>query len=61
MSDRKRKDWRELCAAVSNEHDSTKLGLLIQELIEALDDQHENRVSMQSLAAATTKRRTLLC
>jgi hypothetical protein len=38
MSERKQKDWRELCAAVSNERDSTKLSLLIQELIEALDE-----------------------
>jgi hypothetical protein len=31
------KDWREICVAVTNETDSTKLTLLIQELIEALD------------------------
>jgi len=31
------KDWRELCVAVTNETNSTKLTSLIQELIEALD------------------------
>ena len=31
------KDWRELCVAVTNEMDSTKLGSLVQELIDALD------------------------
>jgi hypothetical protein len=31
------KDWRELCVAVTNESDSTKLSSLVQELIEALD------------------------
>ncbi len=30
-------DWRELCVAVTNESDSTKLPSLVQELIEALD------------------------
>jgi hypothetical protein len=33
----KQKDWRELCVAVTNERDSTKLNKLVQELIEALD------------------------
>jgi len=37
MPDDKQKDWRELCVAVTNEKDSTKLRSLIQELIEALD------------------------
>lgn len=37
MADGMQKDWRELCVAVTNESDSTKLGSLIQELIEALD------------------------
>jgi hypothetical protein len=31
------KGWRELCVAVINERDSTKLTSLVQELIEALD------------------------
>ena len=31
------KDWRDLCVAVTNEKDSTKLISLIQELTEALD------------------------
>jgi hypothetical protein len=37
MADDKQKDWRDLCVAVANEKDSTKLISLIQELIEALD------------------------
>jgi hypothetical protein len=31
------RDWRELCLAVTNESNSTKLSSLVQELIEALD------------------------
>jgi len=38
MSETKKKDWRELCAAVANENDPNKLGLLLEELITALDD-----------------------
>jgi hypothetical protein len=37
MADGMQKDWRELCVAVANERDSTKLTSLVQELIEALD------------------------
>jgi hypothetical protein len=37
MADGVQKDWRELCAAVTNESDSTGLTSLVQELIEALD------------------------
>ncbi len=37
MADGRQKDWRELCIAVTNESDSTKLSSLVQELIEALD------------------------
>ena len=37
MADGMQKDWRELCLAVTNESDSTKLTSLVQELIEALD------------------------
>ena len=37
MADGMQKDWRELCVAVTNETDSTKMTLLVQELIEALD------------------------
>ena len=38
MSERKRKDWRQLCTAVSNERDSNKLVMLVEELIRALDE-----------------------
>jgi hypothetical protein len=37
MADGMKRDWRELCVAVTNEKDSTKLISLIQELVEALD------------------------
>jgi hypothetical protein len=37
MADGMQKDWRELCVAVTNESDSTKLSSLVRELIEALD------------------------
>jgi hypothetical protein len=37
MADGMQKDWRELCVAVTNESDPTKLSSLVQELIEALD------------------------
>jgi hypothetical protein len=37
MADGVKKDWRELCVAVTKESDSTKLTSLVQELIEALD------------------------
>lgn len=36
MANRKR-DWRELCVAVTTETDPTRLSSLIQEFIEALD------------------------
>ena len=42
MADGKQKDWRELCVAVTNEKDTTKLSSLIQELIEALDRGERN-------------------
>jgi len=38
MSD-ERRDWRELCAAASKENDSDKLMALVDELMEALDEQ----------------------
>jgi hypothetical protein len=37
MADGIKRDWRELCVAVTNESDSTKLSSLVRELIEALD------------------------
>lgn len=43
MVDSTQKDWRELCLAVSNERDSTKLSSLVQELIEALDKRERRR------------------
>jgi hypothetical protein len=38
-----KKDWRELCVAVTNETNSTKLTSLVQELIEALDTGERSR------------------
>jgi len=37
MADSMQKDWRELCVAVTNERDPSRLSSLVQELIEALD------------------------
>jgi hypothetical protein len=37
MADGTHQDWRELCLAVTNESDATKLTSLVQDLIEALD------------------------
>lgn len=41
MANGMRKDWRELCIAVTNERDSTKFTSLVQELIKALDGASE--------------------
>ena len=38
MADGMKQDWRELCLAVTNESDPTKLGSLVQQLIEALEE-----------------------
>jgi hypothetical protein len=38
MAGHKQRDWRELCAAVTNETHSSKLDPLVQELIGALDE-----------------------
>jgi len=38
MAINKRRDWRELCEAVTNEPDSKKLDSLVPELILALDE-----------------------
>ena len=38
MTGHMRRDWRELCAAVTNETDSEKLDSLVQESIRALDE-----------------------
>ena len=37
IADGMQRDWRELCLAVTNEKDSTKLTSLVRELVEALD------------------------
>jgi hypothetical protein len=38
MSESNKKDWRELCASVASESDPKKLGLLVEELIRALEE-----------------------
>jgi len=51
------KDWRELCLAVTNETDSTKLSSLVQELIEALDSRQQTwRHNIYQPDASTTNR-----
>jgi len=52
MSERKRRDWRELCAAVSREGDSDRLGCLVQELIAALDE-HERTSSVATTQSSS--------
>jgi len=57
MAGHKQRDWRELCAAVTNEPDSSKLDSLVQELIRALDEgEREWRHSICSPDAIGTKR-----
>jgi hypothetical protein len=43
MTDDMKKNWRDLCVAVTNERDSTKLSSLVQELIGALDEAERSR------------------
>ena len=42
MAINKRRDWRELCEAVTNEPDSEKLDSLVPELILALDEAEQD-------------------
>jgi hypothetical protein len=57
MAGHNQRDWRELCAAVTNEPDSKKLDSLVQELIRALDEgEREWRFSICSPDAIGTKR-----
>jgi hypothetical protein len=60
MADGLQKDWRELCAAVTNESDSTKLTSLVQELIEALDlaERRRQRPTIPPSDAIATNRET---
>ena len=62
MAGGKQRDWRELCAAVTNEPDSKKLDSLVQELIRALDEGEQNlrrRISSWgSTAIATSNDKT---
>ena len=55
MSESEKKGWHELCAAVASEHDPEKLGLLVEELLRALDDRRsESQVATRQ--TATTNR-----
>jgi len=42
MNESRKKDWRELCAAVASESVPKKLGLLVEELIRALDERQRS-------------------
>jgi hypothetical protein len=55
MADGMQEDWRELCVAVTNETDSTRLSSLVQQLIVALDKGERNwrRTIPQSGATET--------
>jgi len=48
MADGMQKDWRELCTAVVNETDSSKLSSLVQKLVEALDAGRQNKLAMEA-------------
>ena len=51
MTEPIRKDWRDLCAAVTKGTDPKKLELLIQELVRALGDrQSQSQVGTQQVA-----------
>lgn len=57
MANGTKKDWRELCLAVTNESDSTKLSSLVQDLIEALDKGEQSwRQAMHQPDANPTNR-----
>ncbi len=59
MADGMQKDWRELCVAVTNESDSTKLSSLVQELIKALEKGERSwHCSVCPPDAISTKRET---
>jgi hypothetical protein len=42
-----KRDWRDLRAAVANERDTKNLGLLVQELIRALDEKEKSQSRTQ--------------
>lgn len=41
MPEKKRKDWREPCAAAAAESDPEKLASLVHQIIEALDESRQ--------------------
>jgi hypothetical protein len=50
------KDWRELCAAASEESDSEKLASLVDQILRAFDEDECDRESVPSrLPVATTQ------
>ena len=40
MAEGIRRDWRALCAAAANEPDPERLALLVNQIIQAIDEQH---------------------
>lgn len=56
MPEGTQEEWRDLCIAVTNESDSTKLSSLVQELIEALDKrERRSRCDIPPSDAIVTK------
>jgi len=56
MGDGLRRDWREICEAVINESDPTRLSLLIPELMAALDkDERSWRHTIPSFDASASE------
>ena len=54
MNQSGKKNWRDLCAAASAEHDPRKLQALIQDLIRALDERQSQSDGAAKLETPTT-------
>jgi hypothetical protein len=51
MAESKNTDWRELCSAAANEQDAAKLTYLVNQIIEAFDQELPPRYSSDSKIA----------
>ena len=56
MAEGMKRDWRELCLAVTNESDSTKLDSLLRQLIEALDEANKAGVNLRDHRTSKMRR-----
>lgn len=60
MPESKGKDWRELCAAASEETDSEKLSSLINQILQAFDDHDQRSLVQRSTVQRSTVQRCAL-